>query len=137
MSPQSKDSLSVRDNRTGKTYEIPIANNAIDASDFKQMKAPRRNEPEESETERGLRVFDRGFLNTAVISSTITYIDGANGILRYRGYPIQELAERSTHLETAYLLLYGSLPTTAQYQHFHDEILHHATVHVDAEELFR
>ena len=61
MSPQPKDSLSVRDNRTGKTYEIPIANNAIDASDFKQMKAPRRNEPEESETERGLHVFDRGF----------------------------------------------------------------------------
>jgi citrate synthase len=138
MSPQSKNnSLSVRDNRTGNTYEIPIANNAIDASAFKQMKAPRHNEPEEHETERGLRVFDRGFLNTAVISSNITYIDGTNGILRYRGYPIQELAEKSNHLETAYLLIYGTLPTAAQYQHFHKEIMHHATVHVDAEELFR
>lgn len=137
MSPQSKNSLSVRDNRTGKTYEIPIVNSTIHASDFSQMKAPRRNEPEEHETERGLRVFDRGFLNTAVISSSITYIDGTNGILRYRGYPIQELAEKSNHLETAYLLIYGSLPTAAQYKHFHDEVMHHATMHVDAEELFR
>ena len=137
MSPQSKNSLSVRDNRTGKSYEIPIANNSIDANQFKQIKAPRRDEPEEHETERGLRVFDRGFLNTAVISSTITYIDGANGILRYRGYPIQELAEKSSHLETAYLLIYGSLPTAVQYRHFYDEVMHHATVHVDAEELFR
>jgi citrate synthase len=89
MSPQSKDSLLVRDNRTGRSYDIPIVNNTISASDFKQMKAPRRGEPEEHETERGLRVFDRGFLNTAVISSTITYIDGTNGILRYRGCAIQ------------------------------------------------
>jgi citrate synthase len=137
MSPQSKNSLSVRDNRTGKSYEVPIANNSVDASAFKQIKAPRRNEPEEHETERGLRVFDRGFLNTAVISSTITYIDGENGILRYRGYPIQELAQKSSHLETAYLLIYGSLPTAVQYQRFHDEVMLHATMHVDAEELFR
>ncbi|KAG9123241.1 hypothetical protein FRC07_015192, partial [Ceratobasidium sp. 392] len=79
------ESLTVRDERTGKTYSIPITDNTISATAFKTMKAPKRpGERDENETERGLRVSDKGFLNTAVIQSEITYIDGDNGILRYR-----------------------------------------------------
>ncbi|KDQ19354.1 hypothetical protein BOTBODRAFT_62767 [Botryobasidium botryosum FD-172 SS1] len=137
IAPKS-DSLTVRDERTGKTYSIPITDNTIPATAFKAIKAPRREgEREENETERGLRVSDRGFLNTAVIQSEITYIDGDNGILRYRGYPIEQLAERSSFLEVAYLLIYGSLPTKSQHQSFEDEIMHHSIVHIDAEGLFR
>ncbi|EJD37733.1 peroxysomal citrate synthase [Auricularia subglabra TFB-10046 SS5] len=133
-----KERLTVRDERTGKTYSIPIVNNTIQATAFKTIKAPRKpGEREENETERGLRVADRGFLNTAVIESTITYIDGDNGVLRYRGYPIEQLAERSSFLEVAYLLIYGSLPTRNEFQQFEHEILTHSIAHVDAEGFFR
>jgi len=134
----NSESLTVRDNRTGKTYTIPIVDNAIAATAFKDITAPRRpGERRENETERGLRVSDKGFLNTAVINSKITYIDGEAGILRYRGYPIEQLAVNSSFLETAYLLIYGSLPTQNQYRTFEDEVMHHSVAHVDAEELFR
>ncbi|KZV59874.1 peroxysomal citrate synthase [Peniophora sp. CONT] len=134
----STDTLTVRDNRTGKTYTIPIADNTIAATAFKAIKAPRKaGEREENETEKGLRVADKGFLNTAVIQSTITYIDGDAGVLRYRGYPIEQLAEKSSHLETSYLLLYGELPSKEQYQLFETEVLHHSAVHADAETFFR
>ncbi|KAF8575154.1 peroxysomal citrate synthase [Ramaria rubella] len=137
-SASSADSLTVRDNRTGKTYTIPIVDNAIPATAFKSIAAPRRpGEREENETDRGLRVSDRGFLNTAVITSQITYIDGDAGILRYRGYPIEQLAIHSSFLETAYLLIYGSLPTKDQYSTFRGEVMHHSVAHIDAEELFR
>ncbi|KAF8300127.1 peroxysomal citrate synthase [Clavulina sp. PMI_390] len=133
-----KEQLTVTDERTGKTFTIPIVNNAIAATAFKQMKAPKKpNEREENETERGLRVTDKGFLNTAVISSRITYIDGDNGVLRYRGYPIEQLAEQSNFLEVSYLLLYGELPTKKQFFNFEREIMHHSIVHHDAENLFR
>ncbi|KAF8532193.1 peroxysomal citrate synthase [Gautieria morchelliformis] len=132
------DTLTVRDNRTGKSYTIPIVDNSVSATAFKSIVASRRSdEREENETDRGLRVADKGFLNTAVITSQITYIDGEAGILRYRGYPIEQLAIHSSFLETAYLLIYGSLPTKTQYSIFEGEVMHHSIAHVDAEELFR
>ncbi|KAG8709344.1 hypothetical protein FRC08_018386 [Ceratobasidium sp. 394] len=132
------ESLTVRDERTGKTYSIPITDNTISATAFKAMKAPKRpGEREENETERGLRVSDKGFLNTAVIQSEITYIDGDNGILRYRGYPIEQLAAHSSFLEVAYLLIYGSLPSRPRYAAFESEVLHHSMTHVDVAGLFR
>ncbi|KAJ8692942.1 hypothetical protein PTI98_010202 [Pleurotus ostreatus] len=134
----SDNTLSVRDNRTGKTYTIPIEDNSISATAFKAISAPKaKGEREENETEKGLRVQDKGFLNTAVLRSKITYIDGDAGVLRYRGYPIEQLALQSSHLETAYLLIYGSLPTSAQYKVFQDEVMHHSVVHADAEQFFR
>ncbi|KAI0661770.1 peroxysomal citrate synthase [Cubamyces menziesii] len=133
-----QESLTVRDNRTGKVYTIPIADNAIPATAFKAMAAPRKpGEREENETEKGLRVQDKGFLNTAVIRSEITYIDGEAGVLRYRGYPIEQLALHSSHLETAYLLIYGSLPTKDQYKFFESEVMRHSVMHSDAEGFFR
>ncbi|KZV96617.1 peroxysomal citrate synthase [Exidia glandulosa HHB12029] len=134
---ESNESLTVRDERTGKTYTIPIVNNTIQATAFKQIKAqPKPGEREENETERGLRVADRGFMNTAVIESTITYIDGDNGILRYRGYPIEQLAESSSFLEVAYLLIYGALPSTRQFDLFEHEVMTHSIAHVDTEGFF-
>ncbi|KAI0078741.1 peroxysomal citrate synthase [Panus rudis PR-1116 ss-1] len=135
---EPQESLTVRDNRTGKVYTIPIQDNAIPATAFKEIKAPRKpGERAENETQKGLRVQDKGFLNTAVIQSQITYIDGEAGVLRYRGYPIEQLAEKSSHLESAYLLIYGSLPTRSQYAHFEKEILRHGVLHSDAEGFFR
>ncbi|KAF9520923.1 hypothetical protein BS47DRAFT_413252 [Hydnum rufescens UP504] len=135
---KGSNSLTVTDERTGKTFSIPIVNNSISATAFKQMKAPRANdEREENETERGLRVSDKGFLNTAVISSSITYIDGDAGVLRYRGYPIEQLAQNSSFLEVAYLLIYGDLPTRKNLETFEHEVMHHTIVHSDAETLFR
>lgn len=115
-----------------------IEDNSISATAFKAIKAPRvLDEREENETEKGLRVADRGFLNTAVIRSEITHIDGEAGVLRYRGFPIEELALKSSHLETAYLLIYGSLPTKLQFDVFEQEVLHHSAMHADAEKFFR
>lgn len=134
----AQDTLTVRDNRTGKTYTIPIVDNAIAATEFKVIKAPAKvGERPENETEKGLRVQDKGFLNTAVMQSRITYIDGDAGVLRYRGYPIEQLAERSSHLESAYLLIYGSLPTREQFKHFEGEVLRHGPMHADAQTFFR
>jgi citrate synthase len=82
-------------------------------------------------------VSDKGFLNTAVIQSQITFIDGEAGILRYRGYPIEQLALHSTHLETAYLLIYGTLPGETQLRQFESEVMSHSYVHADAENFFR
>jgi citrate synthase len=82
-------------------------------------------------------VSDKGFLNTAVIQSQITYIDGEAGILRYRGYPIEQLAQHSSHLETAYLLIYGTLPSETQRRLFESEVMSHTFVHADAENFFR
>ncbi|KAL0577135.1 hypothetical protein V5O48_004849 [Marasmius crinis-equi] len=138
VASQNNNTLTVRDNRTGKTYEIPIEDNTVPATAFKSIAAPRvKGEREENETEKGLRVSDKGFLNTAVMRSEITYIDGEAGVLRYRGYPIEQLAIHSNHLETAYLLIYGSLPTASQYEVFQREVMHHSIVHSDAEQFFR
>ncbi|KAG9017986.1 hypothetical protein FRB90_012711 [Tulasnella sp. 427] len=133
-----RDDLTVIDNRTGKMYIVPIKDNTVAAVDFKKIKAPSKpGERAENETERGLRVADKGFLNTAVINSEITYIDGDNGILRYRGYPIEQLALHSSFLEVAYLLIYGSLPSKQNFDIFEKEVMTHSIVHVDAEGLFK
>jgi len=116
-----KDSLTVTDNRTGKHYEFPIQNGAIRAMDLRQIKA--------AEGDFGLMSYDPAFVNTASCASKITFIDGDKGILRYRGYPIEELAEKSTYLETAYLILYGDLPTKAQLEDWMHNITFHTIIH--------
>jgi citrate synthase len=115
------DTLTVTDNRTGRTYEIPIEHEAIRATAFEQVKA--------RDDDHGLVVYDPAFLNTASCKSRITYIDGDKGILLYRGYPIEQLAEKSTYLETAYLLIHGQLPTKAQEAEWMHEITIHTLVH--------
>src|ERR687897_3873769 len=100
------ETLTITDNRTGKQYEVPIKECAIRATDLKQIKAG----PEDT----GLTTYDPAFLNTAACRSAITYIDGDKGILQYRGYPIEQLAESSSYLEVAYLLIHGELPTEQQ-----------------------
>jgi citrate synthase len=121
------DTLTVTDNRTGKQYEIPIAEGAIRAIDLRQI----RTGPEDG----GLMTYDPAFMNTAACRSQITYIDGDRGILMYRGYPIEQLAERSTYLETAYLILFGELPTDAQLKQWTREITFHTMLHENIKKL--
>jgi len=116
-----KDSLSITDNRTGKQYELPIQDGAVRAVDLRQIKT--------GEEDPGLLAYDPGFINTASCRSAVSYIDGARGILRYRGYPIEQLAEKSTFLETAYLLLHGELPSAAELDTWVLEITHHTFIH--------
>jgi citrate synthase len=116
-----RDTLSVTDNRTGKTYELPIENGAIRAKDLRQIQV--------DEEDYGLKSYDPAFLNTASCKSRITYIDGEKGILRYRGYPIEQLAEKSNYLEVANLILYGELPTKKQYDEWVHNITHHTILH--------
>ena len=101
--PAAGDALEIRDSRTGTAYSIPIADGAIRATDLKQIKG--------DADDQGLLSYDPAFLNTASCRSAITFIDGDKGILRYRGYPIEQLAEKSTFLEVAWLLRHGELPT--------------------------
>jgi citrate synthase len=117
----SKDTLSIVDNRTGKSYELPIANGTIRAADLRQIRT--------SEDDFGVMSYDPGFKNTASCESRITFIDGDKGILLYRGYPIQQLAEKSTFLETAYLLLEGELPDEKQLEEWTWNITHHTMLH--------
>src|SRR6202522_4184439 len=102
----SRETLSVTDNRTGATYELPIEDGTVRASDLRQIKV----DPDEF----GMMSYDPAFMNTASCRSSITYIDGEAGILRYRGYPIEALAEKCTFLEVAYLLLFGELPAAVE-----------------------
>jgi len=117
----SKDTLSITDNRTGKQYEVAIQDGSLRAADLRQLKV--------REDDAGLVSYDPAFINTASCRSAISYIDGEKGILRYRGYPIEQLAEKSTYLETAYLLLHGELPTAAQLDVWVREITHHTFIH--------
>lgn len=132
-----RQSLTVVDNRTNKVYEIPIKNNSIQATDFKKIKAESGSDRKEDETEQGLRLYDPAYMNTAVVQSKITYISGQDGILRYRGYPIEQLVGKSNFLETAYLLLYGELPTIPQYETWQNEVMHHNHIHSDIEGMFK
>src|SRR5712664_2652204 len=100
------DTLTITDNRTGKQYDVPIENGTIKAMDLRQIKT--------SENDFGLMTYDPAFMNTASCKSRITFIDGDKGILEYRGYPIDQLAQKSSYLEVAYLLLHGELPSEAQ-----------------------
>ncbi|MBI4638890.1 MAG: citrate (Si)-synthase, partial [Candidatus Rokubacteria bacterium] len=117
----AKESLTIVDNRTGKSYEIPISDGAIRAMDLRQM----RTSPEDF----GLLAYDPAFMNTASTRSAITFIDGDRGILEYRGYPIEQLAEQATFLEVAYLLIYGELPTARALEQWTWHVTHHTWVH--------
>ncbi|HEY6802776.1 MAG TPA: citrate synthase [Pyrinomonadaceae bacterium] len=116
----SENSLTITDNRTGKQYDVPIENGTIKAMDLRQIKS--------SDDDFGLMTYDPAFMNTASCKSRITYIDGDKGILEYRGYPIDQLAEKSTYLEVAYLLLHGELPNEAQLQTWTRNITFHTFI---------
>ena len=122
----ASDTLTVIDNRTGKKYDIPIKNGAIKATDLFQIKV---------DEDDGLVSYDPGFMNTASCQSKITYIDGDRGILRYRGYPIDQIAEKSTYLETSYLILYGELPTQSQLEEWTHNITFHSIIHENIKKL--
>jgi citrate synthase len=117
----AKDTLTITDNRTGKTYEIPIENGCIRTNALRQIKT--------GDDDFGLMGYDPAFLNTANCKSAITFIDGDKGILEYRGYPIEQLAEKSSFLEVAYLLLNGELPTPKELEQFVHLVTHHTYVH--------
>lgn len=125
----TKDTLTVIDNRTGKSYELPITNGTIRATDLRQIKA--------GPDDFGLMSYDPGLMNTATCRSSITFIDGEKGILQYRGYPIEQLAEKSNFLEVAYLLIHGELPTKQQYDEWCYHITHHTFVHENIKEFMR
>ncbi|HUP45651.1 MAG TPA: citrate synthase [Thermoanaerobaculia bacterium] len=114
------ESLTVTDNRTGKTYELPIADGTIRATDLRQIKS--------GDDDFGLMTYDPAFMNTASCRSAITFIDGDKGILEYRGYPIEQLAERSTYLETAYLLLHGDLPSKDDLEEWRHDVTYHTII---------
>jgi citrate synthase len=116
-----KNALSITDQRTGRVYEIPIVDGAIAAVQLRQIKA--------SESDFGLLSYDPGLVNTATCRSSITFIDGERGILRYRGYPIEELAERCSYLEVAYLLINGDLPSRSELEGWVYNITHHTMIH--------
>ncbi|MBX3441785.1 MAG: citrate synthase [Planctomyces sp.] len=121
------DTLTITDNRTGKKYDVPIVDGAVRATDLRQIKT--------SEEDWGLVSYDPGFLNTAATRSSITYIDGDQGVLEYRGYPIEQLAEHGTYLETAYLLIHGELPTADELKNWENSIESHTIVHENLKQL--
>src|SRR6476469_1710868 len=125
----ANDTLSVTDNRTGKTYEIDITDGTVRAMDFRQMKV--------DDEDFGLMTYDPAFTNTAAARSAITYIDGDAGILEYRGYPIEQLAEQSTFIEVAYLLVHGELPSQKQLDEWMHEITIHTFVHENVKDFIK
>src|SRR5579871_6852809 len=116
-----ENTLTITDNRTNKTYTVPVENGTIRAMDLRQIQT--------GPDDFGLMTYDPAFMNTASCHSAITYIDGDKGILRYRGYPIEQLAEQCNFLEVAYLLLEGELPTAAQLKTWIENITHHTMLH--------
>ena len=116
-----RDALTIHDHRTGKVYEVPITDDTIRAIDLRQIKV--------SPDDFGLMSYDPAFLNTASCRSRITFIDGDKGILRYRGYPIEQLAEHATYLEVAYLLLHGELPSKTEFEEWIHNITFHTMIH--------
>ena len=116
-----QDTLTITDNRTGQNYTLPVENGTIRAMDLRQIKT--------GPDDFGLMTYDPAFMNTASCRSAITFIDGDKGILRYRGYPIEHLAENCTFLEVAYLLLFGDLPNAERIEEWVDEITHHTMLH--------
>ncbi|MEZ0335668.1 MAG: citrate/2-methylcitrate synthase, partial [Gemmatimonadales bacterium] len=119
----AQDTLTITDNRTGRTYEVPVAEGTIKATDLRQIKV--------SDDDFGLMTYDPAFMNTAACRSAITFIDGDRGILRYRGYPIEQLAERASFLEVAWLLMEGELPTKAQLDRWTETVKYHTYVHTN------
>ena len=125
----SKDTLTITDNRTGRTYEIPVENDTIRAIDLRQIKV--------QDDDFGLMSYDPAYLNTASCRSNITFIDGEKGVLHYRGYPIEQLAEKSSFLEVAYLLIYGELPTRQKLGYWESRIMRHTYIHEDLTEMMK
>jgi citrate synthase len=126
---RTQDTLSVTDNRTGQTYELPITDGTVRAMDLRQIKA----DPDEF----GLMAYDPAYTNTAACRSSITYIDGEAGILQHRGYPIEQLCEHSTYLEVAYLLINGRLPNKVELEGWIDEITIHTFVHENVKDFMQ
>src|SRR5437870_877239 len=122
-----RDSLSSTDNRTGHRYELEIADGTIRATELRKIKV--------DEDDFGLMTYDPAFMNTAACRSAITFIDGDKGILEYGGYPIEQLAENSTYLETAYLLLNGELPTKQQLENWTFDVTHHTFINENLKSL--
>jgi citrate synthase len=124
----TRETLTVTDNRTGNSYELPITHDTIRAMDLRQIKV--------NEDDFGMMAYDPAFKNTASTISHITFIDGDKGILEYRGYPIEQLAEESTYQEVAYLILNGELPTQSELDEWSREITHHTLIHENVKQLF-
>lgn len=124
---KGKETVSVTDSRTGKTYELPVKNSFINSNDI--TKIVNKGKP--------LRSYDPGYMNTITCTSTISYIDGDKGILEYRGYPIQVLAERANFLEVAFLVVFGELPTPQEYNAFSKKVMEHTFLHTDVGELMK
>jgi citrate synthase len=125
----AQETLTVTDNRTGATYELPIQDGTVRAMDLRQVKT--------GDADFGLMTYDPAYTNTASCRSAITYIDGEAGILQHRGYPIEQLCEHSSYLEVAYLLINGALPTTEQLQHWIHEITIHTFVHENVKDFMQ
>src|SRR6266487_5104726 len=123
----AEETLTITDNRTGRRYDVPIRNGAIAATDLQKITS--------NGSGSGLLSYDPAFLNTASCRSAITFIDGERSILRYRGYPVEELAERSSFLEVAYLLIHGELPDPTQHRQWVDAITHHTLLHENIKKL--
>jgi citrate synthase len=123
----AQDTLSITDNRTGKTYEVPVTDGTIKALDLRKIKT--------GDDDFGLMTYDPAFMNTAACRSSITFIDGDKGILEYRGYPIEQLAEKSTYLETSYLLLNGALPTKQQLEEWTHDVTYHTFINENLKSL--
>ncbi len=125
----SSDSLTITDNRTGRQYEIPIQDNTIRATELRKIKT--------SDDDFGLMTYDPAYMATASCRSAITFIDGDKGILEYRGYPIEQLAEQSSYLEVAYLLIHGKLPSQSELAEWDQQITIHTFVHENVKEFMQ
>src|SRR3954465_2244919 len=117
------ESITITDNRTGESIEVPIVDGGVDATEWRKLLP-------------NVWFFDPAFMTTAACSSSITELAGDNGILRYRGYPIEDLAEHSTYLEVAYLLIHGELPNAQQYEDWVHEITYHTFIHENVRKRF-
>src|SRR3954465_5494258 len=121
------ETLTITDNRTGKHYDVPIHDGTIKATGLRQVKV--------TDDEFGMMTYDPAFMNTAACKSRITFIDGDKGVLEYRGYPIEQLAEQSGFLETPFLILFGELPTQAQHDEWTRGVILHSMLHTNLAKL--
>jgi len=124
-----RDSLTVRDNRTGQEYELPIVDGTVKATDLRQIKT--------GDSDFGIMTYDPAFMNTASCRSAVTYLDGENGVLEYRGYPIEQLAEHSSFLEVSFLLIHGRLPSQSELAAWIHDITHHTFVHENTKDFMK
>ena len=125
----TENTLTITDNRTGRTYEVAVQNDTIRALDLRQIKV--------HDDDFGMMSYDPAYTNTASCRSRITFVDGEKGVLSYRGYPIEHLAEHSSFLEVAYLLIHGELPDTQQWEHWEERVMHHTFLHENLAKLMQ